>query len=188
MKFGTCLTVDYRARHPSRKELLHVLSKLFLPEYRTVAYYRLALCLRNGPLRLLTYPLGSLLLIRLARIPGVEFRNRLPAGIGLLLPHPHDIVIGHGVRIGRNVTIYNGVTLGARTILDLDNVRNEADRYPTIEDDVTIMAGAKVIGPVVIGRNSIIGANAVVRNSFAPDSVIAGVPARLIRTLGKNGS
>jgi len=86
--------------------------------------------------------------------------------------------------VGKNLTVYNGVTLGARRLKDLDDDGSgDQDRYPTVEDDVTIFSGAKVLGPVTIGKGSTIGANAVVLDSFPPKSVIAGVPARLIRSV-----
>ena len=94
--------------------------------------------------------------------------------------HPRDIVLGAGCKIGKNVTIYNGVTLGARTIKSEDNEKDTDRRYPTIEDDVILFAGAKVIGPITIGKGSIVGANSVVNKSFPANSNIAGVPAVII--------
>ena len=82
--------------------------------------------------------------------------------------------------IGKNVTIYNGVSLGARTRQVLDENKNDNTRYPTIENGVTIFSGAKIIGPVTIGKDFIVGANSVVNTSFPANSVIAGVPAQLI--------
>ena len=113
-------------------------------------------------------------------MPGVEFRVRNEIGKGLHIYHPHDIVLGAGCRIGQNVVIYNGVTLGAKTLRDIDENKDVFARYPTIEDGVLIFAGAKIIGPVTIGRNSIVGANAVVMDSFPANSILAGIPARLV--------
>ncbi|MHC4443334.1 MAG: serine O-acetyltransferase [Planctomycetota bacterium] len=80
------------------------------------------------------------------------------------------------------MTIYNGVSLGARTIQKLDEHKETENRYPTIEDDVVIFPGAKIIGPVVIGAGSIVGANSVVNQSFPANSIIAGAPARQVGT------
>jgi serine O-acetyltransferase len=151
------------------------------PGYRAVVYYRIQVYMRKVrfPNRL-TNLWASLIRARLIRIPGVEIRSRAEVGYGLHLPHPHDIVLGEGARVGKNVRIYNGVTLGARMLQAADDEQGADERYPIIEDGVTIFPGAKVIGPVTIGRNSIIGANSVVRDSFPENSVIAGIPARLV--------
>jgi len=115
--------------------------------------------------------------------PGVEINCREDVGAGLRIAHAHDIVIGAGARIGRNVTLYNGVTLGARRYEDAEEGAYDSSRYPIIEDGVTVFSGAKVLGPVTIGKNCIVGANSVVLESFPEDSVLAGVPARLVRSL-----
>ena len=78
------------------------------------------------------------------------------------------------------MTIYNGVTLG-KNLAETSSCNDEEDeQYPTIEDGVTLFPGAKVIGPVVIGKDSIVGTNAVVKISCPACSVVAGVPARVI--------
>jgi serine O-acetyltransferase len=79
--------------------------------------------------------------------------------------------------------LFNGVTLGARTLRQLDRTRETGARYPTLGDGVTVFAGAKVLGAVHIGANSVVGANAVVNRSFPENSVVAGIPARLVNTV-----
>jgi len=82
---------------------------------------RLAVELRKARrLRRLMSGLGQLLIVRICRVPGLEIRTIFEIGPGLVTYHPHDIVIGAGARIGSCVTLYNGVTLGARTLGDLD--------------------------------------------------------------------
>lgn len=103
---------------------------------------------------------------------GIETRPRCDIGGGLFLPHTHGTVIG-ARSIGRNCTIFQGVTLGASQpdLADIDELR------PVIGDDVTIGSGAKVIGAITIGTGSTIGANAVVTRDVPPDSlVLAGHP------------
>ena len=90
------------------------------------------------------------------------------------------IVVGAGSRVGQRVTIYNGVTLGARILLADDSEKDTLARYPVIDDDVTIFTGAKILGPIRIGPKSVVGANAVVLDSFPENSVLVGVPARNI--------
>jgi serine O-acetyltransferase len=148
--------------------------------YNAVVRYRIATWLRGKRIpgsRLL----ARRLLRRLSMYPGVEINCQEDIGVGFRVAHAHDIVIGTGTRIGRNVTLYNGVTLGARRYKDMEAGEHDNSRYPTIEDGVTIFSGAKVLGPVTIGKNSIVGANSVVLESFPEESVIAGVPARFIR-------
>ena len=183
MRFRDCLTADLYARKAIRLSLGDMLKQLvFDCGYRVVVYYRVAIFLREVRYpKLLGRLLCSLILMRLCRVPGVEFRTEHEIGEGLLMYHPHDIVLGAGCRIGRNVTTYNGVTLGALTLKAIDKNKDISTRYPVIEDGVTIFSGAKVIGPVRIGKNSIVGANSVVNDSFPENSVIAGVPAILLK-------
>lgn len=183
MTFLECFTIDIQSRMgvvPSGKDLL--LKMVFDPGYRAVTYYRIAIYLRSGkfPRKLWRF-VGRLILVRINRIPGLEIRTRYPIGEGFSVFHAHDVVIGVGARIGRNVTIYNGVTLGARTLMAEEDESDLGNRYPTIGDGVTIFPGAKLVGPIEIGDDCIIGANSVVNRSFPPNSIVAGSPARLVR-------
>jgi len=85
------------------------------------------------------------------------------------------------VRIGRNCEIRQGVTLGGNYGRTLPDGRSQ----PVLEDGVSVGAGAKILGPVTVGARSIVGANAVVVRDVPPDSVAAGVPARIIRRNGQ---
>ncbi|MDD5458685.1 MAG: hypothetical protein PHF37_04770 [Phycisphaerae bacterium] len=182
MKFGDCFTIDLKARGEEGTGFRELCGMLFFaPGYRAVVYYRISIYLKKVCfLKGLAQIAGSLILTRLCRVPGVEFRVRNEIGPGLKMFHPHDIVLGAGCEIGRNVTIYNGVTLGAKTLQEMDEEKDVHSRYPKIEDGVVIFTGAKIIGPVAIGENSIVGANSVVMESFPANSIIAGIPARLI--------
>lgn len=177
MNFFDCFTIDIKARN----EKLTLRRLLFSLPYRSVVLYRIASWFRDSQLpRVVRNLIANHILYKLSKAPGVEINTKQTIGSGLSLTHPHDIVIGEGVRIGKNVTIYNGVTLGALTLKAIDKNKDVSTRYPLIEDGVTIFSGAKVIGPVSIGKNSIIGANSVVNDSFPENSVIAGIPARLL--------
>jgi serine O-acetyltransferase len=85
-------------------------------------------------------------------------------------PHPVGIVIGDGVRIGRDVRIYQNVTIGLTENL----VGAAAEDYPALEDEVFVYAGAVIVGGITIGARSIVGANAVITRSVPPDSVAFG--------------
>ena len=180
MRLLDCFTADLRYSRQKRPGFLLIFRNLLLsPGFRAVVYYRLADFLRHlGPLTFITWHIGTLILMRLSRVPGVEINTKYPIGEGFVISHPHDIVIGIGARIGKGVTMYNGVTLGMRKLNAHDTGENGDVSYPTIESGVTIYAGAKVLGPVTIGQNSVIGANAVVLESFPASSVIVGVPAK----------
>ncbi len=84
------------------------------------------------------------------------------------------VVIGETAEIGENVTIYHGVTLGG-----VGGEKN-TKRHPTVEDDVIIGAGAKILGPITIGKGSRVGANAVVLKSIPPYSTAVGIPAKIV--------
>lgn len=105
---------------------------------------------------------------------GLEVPARLSIGPGLVLPHTVGTILGAG-KIGRNVTIYQQVTLGAK-IADFDY---DPAQRPEVGDDVLLTAGAKVIGPVQIGDGAIIGANAVVLQDVPANSLAVGVPASI---------
>lgn len=105
---------------------------------------------------------------------GLEVAVRCPIGPGLFLPHTHGTVIG-ATRIGANVTIYQGVTLGAREA----DFSYGPDTRPIVEDDVVIGAGAKVIGGLTLGRAARIGANSVVLTSVPTGGLAIGVPAQI---------
>ena len=105
---------------------------------------------------------------------GMEVPATLDIGPGLILPHTQGIVLG-AASIGRNVTIYQQVTLGA---LEAD-FRFDPSLRPTVEDDVVLAAGAKVLGGVRVGSCSTVGANAVVLCDVPAQHLAVGVPARV---------
>jgi serine O-acetyltransferase len=104
---------------------------------------------------------------------GIEIHPGAQIGDGFFIDHGMGVVIGETSEIGHNVTVYHGVTLGGTTL-------THGKRHPTIEDNVVIGAGAKVLGAIVIGSNSRIGANAVVVKSVPPESVVVGVPGQVV--------
>lgn len=104
-----------------------------------------------------------------------EVPARLAIGPGLVIAHPYGTVLG-AARIGANSTLFQQVTLGA---IDADFAYDPAKR-PTVGDNVTIAAGAKVLGPVTLGEGSIVGANAVVLADVPAHHLAVGVPARTI--------
>jgi serine O-acetyltransferase len=103
----------------------------------------------------------------------VDIHPAATIGSGLFIDHAIGVVIGETAVVGADVTIYQGVTLGGTSL-------EAGKRHPTVEDRVTIGAGAKILGPVTVGSGSRIGANAVVVRDVPPDSVVVGVPGQVI--------
>lgn len=106
-------------------------------------------------------------------LTGIEIHPGARIGSGFFIDHGMGVVIGETSEIGNNVTLYHGVTLGGTSL-------EKGKRHPTIEDEVVIGAGAKVLGNIVIGSHSRIGANAVVVKSVPANSVVVGVPGQVI--------
>jgi serine O-acetyltransferase len=103
---------------------------------------------------------------------------RANIGPGFMVIHGHDIVIGSCVIIGRNCKIFNGVTLGNK---DFD--KPALGNQPLVGDNCTICTGAKVIGPIKIGNNAIVAANAVVLKEVMPNTIVGGIPAKVIKDM-----
>ena len=111
-------------------------------------------------------------------INGFECHINAKIGEGLFLPHSQNIVIGEGAKIGNDVVIYNGVTLGAKKMAIFNEDQNIIkERYPIIEDNVIIYTGAKLFGSIRVGKGAVIGANAVVMVDVPPGKVAVGIPA-----------
>ncbi|MCB0226304.1 MAG: serine O-acetyltransferase [Anaerolineae bacterium] len=110
-------------------------------------------------------------------LTGIEIHPGAIIGRGLFIDHGMGVVIGETAEVGDDVTMYHGVTLGGLS-------GHKVKRHPTIEDGVVIGAGAKILGPVVVGRDSRIGANAVVIKPVPPNSVVVGVPGKIIKRDG----
>jgi len=108
-----------------------------------------------------------------AWLTGVDIHPAAVLGPGLFIDHATGVVIGETAEVGTDVTIYHGVTLGGTGM-------SHGKRHPTVGDRVIIGAGAKILGPITIGPDSRIGANAVVVKPVPPDSVVVGVPGQII--------
>ena len=118
---------------------------------------------------------------------GIEIHPGAKIGKNLFIDHGMGVVIGETSEIGHNVTIYHSVTLGGISpSIDTDRQRHEK-RHPTIGNDVVIGSGAQILGPIVIGNNSRIAANAVVVKDVPENSTMIGIPARAIG-VGNKGS
>ena len=92
----------------------------------------------------------------------------------MFIDHGHGVIIGETAVVGDNVTLYQGVTLGGTG-------KETGKRHPTLEDNVMVSAGAKILGSFTIGANSKIGAGSVVIKPVPPNSTVVGVPGRIVK-------
>jgi serine O-acetyltransferase len=109
---------------------------------------------------------------------GVEIHPAATIGDALFIDHGAGVVIGETAAIGDNVTLYQGVTLGGTGFA-------RGKRHPTVDDDVVIGSGAKLLGPIHVGANSKIGANSVVIHDVPPNSTVVGNPGHPVRIEGR---
>lgn len=173
MKLRELLDADWRQLHvvgrmPQRPR--GVLS-VFSPRFAPVVLLRVAQRLHARGYGGLAKLFSMLNIV----IFGLEVPSRLMIGPGLVLPHVQGTVLGAG-HIGANVTIFHQVTLGAAEA----DFAYDASLRPHVDDGVTITAGAKVLGPVRIGKDATVGANAVVLKDVPAGALAVGVPARVV--------
>lgn len=146
--------------------------------------FHLVLIYRVGCALAKAYVIGGFLrviveyFIRIVYASDISLKSRI--GPGLMFVHGHDIVIGGDVKIGKRCKVYNGVTLGNK------DVESPINQQPILGDHVVIGSGAKLLGAIQIGDNVVIGANSVVLKNFPSNTVIAGVPAKIINQLDSN--
>ena len=111
-------------------------------------------------------------------LTGIEIHPKANIGKNLFIDHGMGVVIGETSDIGDNVTIYHMVTLGGISpSINSDDQRN-TKRHPTLMDNVVVGSGAQILGPVTIGKNAKIGANAVVTKDVPDNAVMVGIPAK----------
>lgn len=108
---------------------------------------------------------------------GIEIHPGATIGRRVVIDHGHGIVIGETAEVGDDVMIYQGVTLGGTG-------KDVGKRHPTIENGVMIGAGAKILGPIIVGHNAKVAAGAVVVRNVEPNSTVVGVPGEVVRIDG----
>lgn len=156
-----------RERDPAIKSNMEV---FLYPSFRVILRYRLAhkLYLKGH------YFWARWISQRGARKTGIEIHPGATIGRGLFIDHGSGVIIGETTVIGDNVTLYQGVTLGGTG-------KEQGKRHPTLEDNVMVSAGAKILGSFTIGENSKIGAGSVVLEEVPPNCTVVGVPGRIVR-------
>jgi serine O-acetyltransferase len=159
-------------RDPAARNALEVV--FCYPGFHALYFYRLARWLWQRRLFLL-----GRLVSQLGRAAtAIEIHPGAKIGDGFFIDHGMGVVIGETSEIGDDVTLYQGVTLGGVSL-------EKTKRHPTLRDRVVVGAGAKILGPITVGENSRIGANAVIVKDVPPNSVVVGVPGRITSKDGK---
>jgi serine O-acetyltransferase len=160
---------DPAARGVSRLEILAT-----WPGIHALLSYRVAhaLALARVPL------LPRLISLITRAITGIEIHPAARIGEGLFIDHGAGVVIGETAEIGDDVTLYQGVTLGGTGFAT-------GKRHPTVQDNVTIGSGAKLLGPITIGHGAKIGANSVVITDVPPNCTVVGNPGHPVRVDGQ---
>jgi serine O-acetyltransferase len=111
-------------------------------------------------------------------VTGIEIHPAASIGEGLFIDHGTGVVVGETAQIGDNVTLYQGVTLGGTGFAT-------GKRHPTVQDNVTIGSGAKLLGPITVGHGAKIGANSVVITDVPPNATVVGNPGHVVRVDGR---
>ena len=161
-------------RDPAAKSKLSIL--LTYPGVKAVFFHRLANKLWKIKMFLL-----ARIISQLSRfLTGIEIHPAANIGKNLFIDHGMGVVIGETSEIGNNVTLYHAVTLGGVSpSIDSDSQR-KIKRHPTIEDNAVVGSGAQILGPIIIGQNAKIGANAVVTKNVPKNAIMVGIPAKNI--------
>ena len=118
-------------------------------------------------------------------LTGIEIHPAAKIGKNFFIDHGMGVVIGETSEIGDNVTIYHMVTLGGISPSINSDDQRQVKRHPTLKDNVVIGSGAQVLGPITVGENAKIGANAVVTKDVPANAVMVGIPAK---NVNKDGS
>jgi serine O-acetyltransferase len=160
-------------RTDEKASLLRLLCRLPHPRFLPIV-----LCRSSRSALLSKLPALAHLLSYLNQVIfGIEISPRCPIGPGIFFPHTSGTVIGAS-KIGRDATIFQGVTLGARQI----DMKYDPALRPELGDFVVVGAGAKVLGGISLGDNVRVGANSVLLQSVPANATVAGVPAREVHS------
>ena len=154
-------------RDPAAQSVLEIL--FCYPGFHAVRFHHAAHWLWNHNIRFF-----ARFLSHISRwLTGIEIHPGATIGEGFFIDHGMGVVIGETAEIGRNVTMYHGVTLGGTSW-------KKGKRHPTIEENVIIGAGAAILGNIRIGQNSKIGSGSVVNRDVPPNSTVVGIPGRIV--------
>ena len=159
-------------RDPAAKSKISII--LTYPGVKAVFFHRIANFFSVAKLDLI-----ARIISQFSRfMTGIEIHPGAKIGKNLFIDHGMGVVIGETSDIGDNVTIYHMATLGGiAPSINSDNQR-DVKRHPTLKDNVVVGSGAQILGPVVVGKNAKVGANAVVTKDVEENAVMVGIPAK----------
>ena len=166
-------------RDPAAKSKLSVV--LTYPGVKAVFFHQIAhfFCVAK-------FDLFARIISQFSRfLTGIEIHPKAKIGKNLFIDHGMGVVIGETSEIGDNVTIYHSVTLGGISPSIDSYSQRDVKRHPTLKNNVVVGSGAQVLGPVVVGENAKIGANAVVTKNVPENAVMVGIPAKNVGTTTK---
>ena len=163
-------------RDPAAKSKLSLI--LTYPGVKAVFFHKIA-----NFFYLAKIDLAARFISQLSRfLTGIEIHPGAKIGKNLFIDHGMGVVIGETSEIGNNVTIYHMVTLGGISPSIDSNNQRQIKRHPTLMDNVVVGSGAQILGPVIIGKNAKVGANAVVTKDVPDNAVMIGIPAKNVGT------
>jgi serine O-acetyltransferase len=163
-------------RDPAAKSKLSLI--LTYPGVKAVFFHRVA-----NFFYLAKFDLIARIISQISRfLTGIEIHPGAKIGKNLFIDHGMGVVIGETSEIGNNVTIYHMATLGGISPSINSNQQRMVKRHPTLNDCVVVGSGAQILGPVIIGVNAKIGANAVVTKDVPENAVMVGIPAKNVGT------
>ena len=163
-------------RDPAAKSKLSII--LTYPGVKAVFFHRIANFFCTAKFDLIARVISQFSRF----LTGIEIHPKAKIGKNLFIDHGMGVVIGETSEIKDNVTIYHMVTLGGISPSINSDDQRDLKRHPTIEDNAIIGSGAQVLGPVIIGKNAKVGANAVVTKNVPENAVMIGIPAKNINT------
>ena len=165
-------------RDPAAKSKLSLV--LTYPGVKAIFFYKIA-----NFFAIAKFDLVARIISQTSRfLTGIEIHPKAKIGKNLFIDHGIGVVIGETSEIGDNVTIYHNVTLGGIAPSIDSNDQRDMKRHPTLKDNVVIGSGAQVLGPITVGENAKIGANAVVTKDVPANAVMVGIPAKNVNKEG----
>ena len=169
-------------RDPAARSYLEII--LTYPGFHAVLGYRISHLLWNLKLKLIARFVSNIFRI----LTAIEIHPAVKIGNGFFVDHGAGLVIGETAVLGNNITMYQQVTLGGISPSLRAKEQKNTPRHPIIEDEVIIGSGAQILGSITIGKNSRIGANAVVLKNVPANQTYIGIPARKVRSSIENNS